>query len=235
MEKLEKFYKVVNVILIVLMLSVEGELRHWLEETGLKEKEWLLFVVLVLILVVVFKILEWLIEVLVEKNPVLRKWILGNEYLEGVWCDRTTIDNNYLFAVLTISFSDGMYFVNGAQYYPDGQEHHSWSTIASKFDNSTMRLLYRSIYFHEGDKKDEYMGYSSFTFEKMNLNKFPISYTGKYKDFGADNIERPYKGYKIVKQELLEDLHVPEKQRHALQEIFKLYFGDKHQKHNAQS
>jgi hypothetical protein len=224
MKKLESFYKIANIGLIIIMLFLEGGLRHWIEDAGLEKQKPIIFVIAIILLIALFKFFEWLIELAVEEIAFIRRWILRDEYLEGVWCDRSIVDEQYCYALLTITFENGMYFVNGSQYYADGSEHHSWNTIVSKFENHTIRFLYRSIYFRE--KEDEYMGYSSFTFEKMNLHHYPTSYTGKYKDFGKDAVERPFKGYKILDKELLDNLNTPQNQKKTLLKIIQVYFGE---------
>jgi|GEM_PF-5420639 len=225
MKKLEKFYNIVNIGLIVFMLFLEGEIRHFVEKTKL-EHEHLIFIIVIAILIAFFKFIEWLVELLVEKIASLRALILGDEYLEGVWCDRTTIDGKFYYAILSIMLKDGMYLINGSQYCSDGTEHHCWNTIASKFENPTIRFLYRSIYFNEQDKENEPMGYSSYSFEKLNLHHCPTSYKGKYKDFGKNSIERSFKGVKILKKDFLKNLRIPENQRSTVLEIIQFYFSE---------
>lgn len=219
MKKLEKFYRITNIGIVSVLLIFEGKVRdliHAPEVVG--------YVATIAILIMLFKLLEWVIELFVERTIWLRRLILGDEYLEGVWCDKITIDDKFCYAILTITLDNEMYYINGSQFYIDGTLQHTWNTLASKYDDHIIRFLYHSTYYDNSD--DDPYGYCIYCFEKKNLHHFPTTYNGKYKDIGKDQIERPFVGYKILRKDILKKLKAPEKHIETFREIVQFYFGE---------
>lgn len=222
MERLEKFYRFVNVVLVVIVLFLEAQIVHCLEKSGI-HNFWLLFVVTATLLIAFFKFGEWLVEKMIENLDWLKKLIIGDEYIEGLWIDKVEISGRNFYGLLIISMKDGVYKVNGSQYSDKATLQNRWITISSDFENYTLKTIYQTTYFDEAKLEEPY-GISSYNFQKTSLHGKPLIFSGTFYDVSRDFITKSFYGFKVTDKKVINKLKHPDKTAQAIMDLIQSPF-----------
>lgn len=219
MPRLEAFYKIVNLIIIVTFLSLEAYLIHLISEQATSN---IIFVFLtigfVIVLVTVFKLIEYLIEKAIEECKFIRKIILKNEFIEGTWFDNVKIDGEDVYGLTTFTFNKGKYFQTGEQIFKDGTTRCSWNSVVADFQNNTLMVIYTVKYFDETYIVQPY-GVSMYRFLNSRNENEPMIYIGSYFDIAEKNATKSTKGFKIQEENTIKKLYEPNSRNEILKTL----------------
>jgi len=217
MKKLENFYKNLNIILIVVVLSIEGIIIEKFKESR-QESETLALLLGIVLLVLIFKFLGLAVEKIVERSERIRELILGEDYIEGTWFDMIEIEGEKYYGLYTNFYKDGEILQNGDQISADGVPTNSWKTIASQYDNGTLTMIYQVNYF-EVNRVEQPYGILSISYSKTLAHKAPVAFTGTYYEMTKEFTTNSFRGFKIKNKNTLKKLNDPAKRTEAIKEL----------------
>lgn len=89
-----------------------------------------------------YKLLSSAMYSLFAKFQKLRKFLLGDAFLEGTWVGHWKHDGKHVYTIETISQKDGETQISGRQIGEDGQTQANWSSESSVVDLRRKRLIY---------------------------------------------------------------------------------------------
>lgn len=207
-------------ILIVVILSIEGLIIEKLKKY--EEREWLILFFGIIALVLIFKFLDLLVEKIIERSAYLRELILGDDYIEGTWIDLIEINGTKYYGLYTNAYKEGQIVQNGEQLTSEGIPTNSWKTIASKYENNTLTLIYQVNYF-EVEKIEQPYGIVSISYSKIATHKSPIAFTGTYYELSKQFYTNSFRGFKVINKNTLKKLNQPEKRSETIKELITSY------------
>lgn len=227
MHRLESFYKTLTTILIVIFLSIEAYLVHLVSEIKIENKFYPFIIIGFIIgLILIFKFVEFLVEKLLEESKIVRALILRDDFIEGVWLDKVDIDGISGYGLITIVYQNGKFIQTGEQILYDGTTRCSWNSVASEYDNNTLKIIYHVKYFDE-KLVDQPYGISMYRFAKSGSHKQPLSYIGTFFDMSNNYMTKSVKGFKVTDKKLIAKLYVPETRNEALKILMNSNFFKK--------
>jgi len=138
-EAKESFQKAVALSLICV-----SAFKHELFDIGhVSTKDQLLAVAYLGGVIVVFIVLERLIDAKIDCSRVFRILAMGSDNIEGVWIDIVR-DNGGIKcgALITICYHDDRYVVSGEEYFADGKIGGAFTTTVSLYKNRRIDYIY---------------------------------------------------------------------------------------------
>lgn len=161
----------------------------------------------------------------VEKSRRLRRLILGDDYIEGVWFNKIKSGNGNLNGLVHIYFSEGDMRVSGEQYNEEGQLTATWHSTMSEYSETHAELsyAYKSNYFNAADptKTSTVEGISKIRFIKAPMFGIPRTYEGTYEDNCPSQQKHIFLGKKIESAQEIADLRGVSTKKKALKELAK--------------
>lgn len=136
-------------------------------------------------------------SLLVNKSRSVRKALLGSEFIEGYWTDYTTRNElKKTFGIITITYNNGGYTIQGNDYLEDG-------TLESSFHSTALESNWPSILFvHKANRisKEGHLvdGFSQFTFALIGGQ---LTYAGWSVDYGK-KAHQIQSGRRLMENEL---------------------------------
>lgn len=221
MKRLQQFIRTVQAFGLIVGFYLEKHFEHFLEcvrtQDGKDSSSSLVLIVAVLALMASIKICEWLADAAVERWSWLRRTILGDSYIEGVWFNGGSADKQ-VFGLLRIAFRDGKVIVEGEQYDGNGSLTATWHCDMAEFDGSTLRYAYEVIYAHKFSH--EIHGTSRLSFAKVSGSGIPRSYNGYFQDIGPEGAVC-FTGFRVESGDILKKLETPEGKISAVKTLIK--------------
>jgi len=221
MKKIERFYKYANSIFVVIVVLIEEQVIQFVEHLGIKNNV-LVYVISIITLITLFKIMEWTVEQLLEKVCWIRKLLLGEDYIEGVWLDKVEINKEKFYSLIHINYEDGMYYINGEQFFDNRVIKCSWHTISSRYENNSLKTIYETTHYC-GGKNETFYGLSVYNFSINPQHTSPETFSGFFFDTSSSLTNSSFHGYKIVDKNELEMLRDPQKRIVMLKQYMESY------------
>jgi hypothetical protein len=165
--------------------------------SGRFESKSISIIIMLAIVSIIIVSINYLAENIMEKSPLVRKLVLGSDYIEGYWYDITYDSNNILPShgvIMLISYKDGTYVVNGTSYNGDGKRIATFRSDNSIYKDKTLYIKYES--FTDYNPNIVELGIMQFQFENP-----PNSYSGFYIDY-SKTIRQAITGSRVEKSEL---------------------------------
>jgi len=188
--------------------------------------------VLLVIVSVAATILNSAVEGLIERSVRVRRWIAGNDHIEGYWydlsVDRTT--GQVIHAVLiSISVENGELRLTGIGVAPDGRRLSTFRSTNASYANGVLHCQYESHteYFESAIEAG---------IMQLQFDRPPMSYTGFYVDY-TNTIRSLIHGCRVSDREMREMDHfrdVGSKERFLLGRMGNAWVGNRaglHSKH----
>jgi hypothetical protein len=211
MKRLEAFIAFVKGFGLLFGFYIERRFEYVL---GDKTPKSLLVIVAFLSLLASIKIFERLAETSIERWRWLRKSILGDNYIEGVWFNKVPT-NPPLYGLLRIELRDGSVGVEGEQYDQDATLTATWHSEMAHFDGSILTYAYRVIYVREG-QSHEIQGISRISFAKVSQKGVPRSYNGHFQDIAVEQKNFCFTGFLLEDQQILAKIERPDGKHEAI-------------------
>jgi hypothetical protein len=179
MKRLDNFIQSVKAFALFAGLYLEKYLeQHLIDDKT--QKPVLVIVCAFLGLIAVIKVSEKVAEFAIERWRGLRRTILGDNYIEGVWFNKVPI-NSPLYGLLRIEIKDSSVRISGEQYDRNGAMTATWHSEMARFDGSILSYAYRATYSQHGQEQEVH-GVSQISFAKVSRTGEPRSYNGHYHD-----------------------------------------------------
>lgn len=169
--------------------------------------------------IAVFHVTELLVTTLFERLTWLRRWVLGDEWVEGVWFD--AVQGRDLFGIITIQQKEGSATVVGEQFDANGKVTATWENFVVLIEGNTMRAIYRAPQFN-GAAPSELLGFTTYVFSGMP-DKPPSFYNGYFADMSQDARKCQLRGYRIKDRQILKRLRDPQAKQATLLELIERY------------
>lgn len=117
---------------------------------------------------------------LTKKSKLVKKYILGAEYLEGTWVGFYINGDNHLrYYIETVEhdlYNESL-IVSGQGFDEHRRHHARWEVISSKIDVQDGKLFYM-YYVHPTNKAGHNIGVSDLTFKRKNRESAPTQMYG---------------------------------------------------------
>jgi hypothetical protein len=188
---LEKFKNHLKVIFTSIAIATSAIIQS--EYALIPDKKSISVILTTLLLLFVVELLLVIVSLFISRFSKLRMWILGSEYIEGVWFDRA--DKH--FAIITIVYNKGEYSVLGEVFDRDGTFLGNWNSDFSYFDKGIFKYIYKSNY---GIRVENNMGFCEYTFNSSNNEKIPNQFSGYYIDIKNFSSKTRISGEKLTKE-----------------------------------
>ena len=186
MTRIVSFYRAIDLV----TMSIGLLLCRLISKTYLdKELKWQVsFIICLVIMIVTVKLLSFVVKEIVKTSAFLRRIILQDNYIEGLWIS----DNGERgVALTTIIIKDLDILVTGKQYDNNGSLLWTWTTrgAASYRD---YKLLYISDSIPSStESTEEVLGLTSVTYFPQKNGRIPVRMQGFWSDVdGTHPIER---------------------------------------------
>ena len=150
----------------------------------------------------------------VERWRWLRRTILGDNYIEGVWFNKVPTEPP-LYGLLHFEFRNGSVGVEGEQYNGQAILTATWHSEMAHFDGSILTYAYKVIYVREG-QPHEIQGVSRISFAKVSRNGVPLSYNGHFQDIAAERQNFCFTGFRLEDEDLLSKIESPSGKHDAI-------------------
>jgi len=186
-SKLETVKKSVRFILTSIAIASSGILQSKINV--LKDSRVLDVILLTATLLFFVEILMRIINELLENSLPLRKFLLHNEFIEGLWVDYS--DQN--FGIIKIDYSNNEFLVSGESYDKNLNFLGNWTSDTCYFDKGIFKYLHTSNY-HENSQE---LGYSEYSFFNNNDNKYPNQFSGYFIDLTSKSSKIRVQGQRI--------------------------------------
>jgi hypothetical protein len=155
--------------------------------------------ILGLVAIVSLHVAEAVAVRVIEAAPWLRRLVLANQWVEGIWIDEVVGENH--FALVTMSTEGGEVKVRGEQFDVDGAITATWESCASVLEGNTLRTIYRSPQFYKG-QPSETSGMSTYVFTGRP-GQAPEFYSGSFIDAAAGGRNCQLRGARINDRKLI--------------------------------
>jgi hypothetical protein len=165
--------------------------------------------------IAVMHVFELVITRIFDHSIWMRRMILGDEYIEGVWIDRV-IDQD-AFGVISIHVRDGALSMTGEQFRRDGRITATWDDYVANFSGNTLRAIYEAPQFREGSPSEVH-GFSTYVFHGVP-GKAPTYYSGLFADASHEGRRCQLQGFKVTDAKTLTELANPQQRGAALKRL----------------
>jgi len=160
----------------------------WLEKAvehdlllGTHASPTLIWIVAAVGLVALLWFSEWLINKCFDRSVWLRKRILGDDFIEGVWFNKVKLPlPGQAYGLLYIEVKEEGVVVHGSQHKENGQLTATWESYMADYRGNTLRYAYAVKYTERGDIQDV-QGVSDISFLKR-AGIAPQEYNGRFHD-----------------------------------------------------
>ena len=145
--------------------------------------------------VVVIKITEILIIFCIEKSRPIKKILLGNKYIDGLWVDEVSLEDsqegfpNNSFAFIWIKKEKDDYKIIGKEYDENLNLICDWYSTAVKVNSSKLQYLYKAHITKKEIGHKQITGFTNLTL--FPLGERPSRYEGMFFDILEDDPHNP--------------------------------------------
>lgn len=188
-SKIESFNSILKTILVSIALVISGLIQLVFFKPESENKIfWLLLTGAILL--VLIEIIAKIAENLIDSNSKIRKLILREDFIEGLWIDITEINT---YAIINIRYKKGEYHLQGESYDENGRLLGNWESISTWSSNCKLRCNYKGNYENQ---ISEFDGINEFVFVSAN-NSIPFQFSGYYLDIFEENKSYRIRGERI--------------------------------------
>lgn len=143
----------------------------------------------------IYKMVSWLIFLAFRKSQRLRKFLLGDAFIEGTWVGHYQHNNLNRFTIEIISQAEGETRITGREFDENGKTRADWSSESSFIDLRRQRLTYvYSCDVYQTNHQQN--GIGSFKLIKSDPNNPPDTLDGYAVDM-IDGTKDPNTEHKI--------------------------------------
>lgn len=223
MEKLNKFLSWWNTVIGACYVGVALHLKEAILSHNFSDKKTL--VVLVCVAIFTLKIGSALGNEIVRSVRLLRKIILGKDFIEGYWIDLNIDDENKVLRAISLVFvdyEDGSLVMGGEIYSCGGASIGNWRSTSCGYKNLILWYVYSREVVFKKKEKAKGRGELCFTTDKGS----PKSYYGSFYDTKTET-EISVEGIKVTSRQEERKLTTAEGRK----EIVKAYVSQFLQNH----
>ena len=221
MDKYKRFLEWVRLLALFSAVFIAELIIKTLENTTI------LFMITVvvtgLIAIASMHILELLVTTLFDRAMWLRRFILGESYIEGIWIDQV-IDED-LYGIITIQIRGGEISMTGEQFDGSGNITATWEDYLVSYKGNTLRGIYQAPQFRSG-APSEIHGFSTYIFHGAP-GKPPNHYSGFFADASAEGRRCQLEGIRITDKAMLAKLSEPVRRHLVLHDLKKMVYNQK--------
>jgi hypothetical protein len=177
MGKLERFNNIYRLFVATAISAAATLVLDHLQKL-IKERSLLWVTLLVLVALLLF-VVDQIFEGLFERSETMRKWIAGEEFIEGYWLDISIdrVKNQVHHGTLNkIWWEDGAFSVSGIGYDPLGTRVATFRSTSTAFAKGVLTFQYES----HGDTFNQVIEKGV---DQIQFDTPPLSYSGFYLDF----------------------------------------------------
>ncbi|MGK7880518.1 MAG: hypothetical protein AB4060_10520 [Crocosphaera sp.] len=184
-----KFGQTIGLFLSTILITVTYD--FFKQQLSLEKNFWTIIFIFIFFLVVI-KLTEILIIIIIEKSVRIKKILLREEYLDGLWVDEVSLENSQegfpdnSFAYIWIKQEKGYCKIIGKEYDKNCNLICNWYSTAVQFNDLKFQYLYRA------DLKKppkQITGFTNLTL--YPLGQIPLKYEGIFIDILEDDPKNP--------------------------------------------
>jgi len=198
MSRIERFNAQTKPIIISALSTASFQITDYVvRQIGSQTISALISVVVVVLSVL---ILNQVIEYLIDKSVSLRKLILGDDFIEGLWLDLSWSEDDLRVehgAIIQIQFKQGHFQINGTSYDGAGQKMASFNSLLACYGGKTLFYEYTAhTRYAIGTTSKTEQGITNLLFDSP-----PESFTGSWTGYSSQKHSR-LEGRKLQAAEL---------------------------------
>jgi hypothetical protein len=190
MDRLRRFNDIFR-LLVATAISAGAAITLDRLEQLLKNRSVAWIVLLVAVAIAVF-VLDQANETLLDHSAKLRRWLLGDQFIEGNWFD-ISIDrvkgSVHHGSFITIAWRGGEFIVNGIEFDPLGNR-------ICTFRSTSTSLVANVLTFSYESHSDTFESVVEIGIDQLQFDAPPQSYSGFYFDF-TKTVDFRVQGQKI--------------------------------------
>ncbi len=201
MDRTKRIQQAVSVLSVGASVVAAQQAATWLSAHQQQLPGWLSPVTAVVVYTIGSLVLRFLLELLLESFQPLRRLLLGNQFIEGIWFEIIS-QNNIPVGIghSEIIFSDGKFRFGGEDFMLNGSDKGHFR--ADLIELSWPVLKYKYTY-ETGEHKDS--GYGEAQFLERGDGP-PLKYAGAFVNL-RDGSRYMFESFRIEDRELLERFH----------------------------
>ena len=217
MDRLEKISQVTQTLSLATSAVVGQQVSSWMERQK-AFPAWLPPLAALLIVVVGLHVLQALLETLFSSLKPLRRLLLGNQFIEGIWFDLSQADGRpIVVGIARIMLAGSTVRFYGDDFSVDGtRQGHYMSDYASL---EWPKLKYKYTYHVSGTRQLSNQGFGEAQF--LARGGPPQQYVGFHFDI-LEGQRVTYEGWRIEDRSILDKLDNPNTRRKVVLEFFRV-------------
>ena len=188
MNAYRRVHRLFDLISIGIAAAVAKLISDWITQISLgQEPKWVIVALTIIFVVLISELGSFLLKLIYVRLRFLRRLLLSGQFVEGVWIEFVTFDQEVKLTGLVQIDVDGYDLrLHGLSYNLDLDiEYHFWSRPDMlTVQWPVMRYAYEKRPLHGGTL--QFQGVTHLTFNPSNGR--PQSYTGAYMDLGSGQL-----------------------------------------------
>lgn len=133
------------------------------------------------------------IKSVLDNSRLLRRWLLRDQFFEGVWVDVVEEEPRH-FAIVQIEFRDGAYEINGEAYAGNASFLGNWKSSEAWATSRQLRYTYRGSV--QNPAVWDYDGMTEYNFVG-NEGGAPNTFSGFYVDLNREPVRKRIRGQRV--------------------------------------
>lgn len=229
-EQIHKFQNNVKTVVSAIFGVLSGVSIVVLKEQK-SETHLVLILIAILLVIILQKVTEWLVMKLINNSIAVRRWILGQNFIEGLWVQESfLVDKNektrHGYSIITIGMVDLQYHLSGIVFDKEFELLATFHSETSTYKDFNLNYLFSGK--SQNDQQSNVAGLGKMAFVKGN--KFPQMMNGNLLESRHQD-KIAFQGERIKKEFLTEN--ELNNWKHAKQFLVQYYSSEGHRNRDA--
>lgn len=201
MSRLKTTHQAISVASIATGAALTNVVSNWFRTVS--ESNSLSFVLTIIVVGIGYQGVKLVLEFVFERNTLLRKWILGTQYVEGRWISVVRDQQGHIlnYGLKSIEPKGESLLYSGENYDPKNRMHQGY--FASELLMFEWpRIRYKYSYSRPDNEVVSKEGYGELQF--VSRNGPPFKHSGFFIDL-LEGTRYTFEGWKVTDPKLIED------------------------------
>lgn len=218
MKRYKQFLNWIHVLALFSAIFVAERIIHAIEEIALP---WYAPIAVIGISVLlVFHVTEFVATGMFERFSWLRRFVLADEWIEGVWFD--FVSDTDRFALVIIHQTEGEPAITSELFDEKARVRATSESFIVSVDGRTIRAIFRSPQFEPNRPPTELIGFTTYVFSGPPHHP-PSYYNGYFADLSASTKKHQLRGFRIEDPKQIEKLMHHHNKQAAVLELISQY------------
>jgi hypothetical protein len=177
MSRLEVFARNVQAVLVTAVVAGLDFLQHYLDSVVTQKTAWdtaLGAGILLFILFIVVQVIQFAVESTVESSAILRKFVMGRDYIEGTWKNVVRHPKKHdemTGGIIQITMINGKLRLRGETFDGKGVRIGIFSSVMAEYEEADSSLKYTFVKTDIMSDRNLWDGYSEYRFNILDKHR----------------------------------------------------------------